>query len=67
MKCSTCRTTGPLPSWGPQLCCRDATWELGAWEFGTHPDVGQWLRIRAIRVAWLIGARRHIPGLTVGD
>jgi hypothetical protein len=44
-------------------CCEPARLS-SAWtaegEAGPTPDVAQWLRTRAIRVAWLIGARRHI-------
>lgn len=63
MKCHSCRTFG-RPMWpgaaGP--CCRESITEVAA-----TPDVAQWLRIRAIRVAWLIGARRHVPGLTAKE
>lgn len=65
MKCHSCRRNGPTASWHPQPCCREAAWEIGEWEFGAHPDVAQWLRTRAIRVAWLVRAARHVPGLTV--
>ena len=65
MRCYSCKATPPSAPWHPSPCCRDATWELGNWEFGPQPDVAQWLRTRAIRVAWLIRAARHVPGLTV--
>jgi hypothetical protein len=61
MKCFSCRRAG-TPGWpwrADDICCSDSTGEVA------YADVAQWLRTRAIRVAWLIGARRHIPGLTV--
>lgn len=61
MKCHSCRRTG-TPGWpwrSDDLCCNESTSEVA------YADVTQWLRTRAIRVAWLINARRHVPGLTV--
>ena len=57
--CFSCRRWG-VPPWHAVPCCPESTWEVAA-----DPDVAQWLRERAIKVAWLTNARRHVPGLTV--
>ena len=62
MKCYSCRKSGvPGWPWRPgDPCCRESTDEVAY-----AADVAQWLRLRAIRVAWLVNARRYVPGLTV--
>lgn len=69
-QCFSCRKFG-APAWylNPDLsrremvapCCRESTSEVGA-----APDVAQWLRTRLVKIAWLVRARRNVPGLTVG-
>jgi hypothetical protein len=66
VKCFSCRESGPS-AWirngkGPRRaiwCSRETNADVGA-----TPDVAQWLRTRSVRVAWLINARRTVPGLT---
>lgn len=75
-RCHNCRKWG-APAWHVYAdghrkmvapCCQPSRAWSGWTAFredGPAPDVAQWLRTRAIRVAWLINARRHLPGLTV--
>lgn len=75
MKCHSCRLLG-APMWRVYPdgrremvapCCgpRQRSWRAGDDETGSTPDVAQWLRTRAVKVAWLIRAARNVPGLTV--
>jgi hypothetical protein len=59
VKCHNCRKSG-VPSWPwrpDDACCRESTGEVA------YADVAQWLHSRAIRVAWLVNARRNVPVL----
>lgn len=68
IQCFSCRKFG-APAWylNPDLsrremvtpCCRESTGEVGA-----TPDIAQWLRTRIVKVASLVRAARHVPGLT---
>lgn len=61
MKCFSCRRAS-APGWpwrDDDLCCHESTSEVA------YADVAQWLRTRAVKLAWLIRAARNVPGLTV--
>ena len=69
MKCFSCRLRGApwsrLDDGGRWKMLRPCCAAPGT--DGAEPDVTQWLRTRAVKVAWLIRAARHIPGLTVKE